>query len=789
MDDKTAKPEESESEEKKESDFDQEKEQAQVWTGKITAFVAHQLRTSAPSLPIIGGSITGILTWLSQHDTVKAIIVGGVTFIVTGFFTYGSAWSKAFLEVARTKGKDHGKGSALSFFVWLDKGLEKIRWQLANPDGKYLIKLRDSDCRYDDIEGIEDVIFGFSTPELEEIFINLDLSQLELRSEEESKGTGDDIWDLLRRAKKRTNLRLLILAPGGRGKTTLLRHLAYNYALKQPKQNAPVLIPVFLRLRRWQEVITTTEGLDLPTLIERHLKQDISQELDLPQNWAKNHLTHQRMLVMFDGFDEVKPEYADKVSQWIGKQWHNFPKNYFILTSRPKGYQAFSSEHKPRQKVFINEFTDKNIEDFVYKWYFWQEQETRVSRSLKAKQEAADNKAKDLINQLFALDDSGESSTLLALARNPLNLNMIVQLHRANFGSGQKLPQQRVDLFRRIFDLQLITRPQARGIDMILDNNEENHRQRALQQLALTMGNTTTIEYSELLSSTQNFIQELGYPESTSAKDFVERLIHVSELILKKDEYYEFAHNLFQSYLIALEIKRLKQENLLKENWQQNLWYEACIMYATLLINPTDFIAYFYNQDNPKAQGLAERCYRELPVKKRRGLEQKRQTSLFTQLETFLKNGQWREADEETARLMLLIAKREDEGWLDEESINNFPCEELRTIDKLWVDNSGGKFGFSVQTKVWLDCGGVPGEYDYEVYKKFADEVGWRRGGNWLGYDGLTFLLEGSKHAHLPHTPVKRWFIDDEDRDWRQGCVLNSSDVQRLLNRAATCNL
>jgi predicted NACHT family NTPase len=115
----------------------------------------------------------------------------------------------------------------------------------------------------------------FSTPELEEIFINLDLSQLELRSEEESKGTQDDIWDLLRRAKKRTNLRL-ILAPGGRGKTTLLRHLAYNYALKQPKQNAPVLIPVFLRLRRWQEVITTTEGLDLPTLIERHLKQDIS---------------------------------------------------------------------------------------------------------------------------------------------------------------------------------------------------------------------------------------------------------------------------------------------------------------------------------------------------------------------------------------------------------------------------------------------------------------------------------------------------------------------------------
>ncbi|TRU48222.1 MAG: NACHT domain-containing protein [Microcystis aeruginosa Ma_QC_Ca_00000000_S207] len=757
MDDKTAKSEESESEEKKESDFDQEKEQAQVWTGKITAFFAHQFRTSAPPLPIIGGSITGIVTWVSQHDTVKAIIVGGVTFIVTGFFTYGSAWSQAFLEVARTKGKDHGKGTALSFFVWLDKGLEKIRWQLANPDGKYLIKLRDSDCRYDDVEGIEDAIFGFSTPELEEIFINLDLSQLELRSEEESKGTGDDIWNLLRLAKKRTNLRLLILAPGGRGKTTLLRHLAYNYALKQPKQNAPFLIPVFLRLRRWQEVITTTEGLDLPTLIERHLKQDISQELDLPQNWAKNHLTHQRMLVMFDGFDEVKPEYTDKVSQWIGKQWQDFRQNYFILTSRPKGYQAFSSEHKPRQRVFINEFTDKNIADFVYKWYFWQEQETRVSRSLKAKQEAADNKAKDLINQLFALDDSGESSTLLALARNPLNLNMIVQLHRANFGSGQKLPQQRVDLFRRIFDLQLITRPQARGIDMILDNNEENHRQRALQQLALKMGNTTTIEYSELLSSIQNFIQELGYTESTSAKDFVERLIHVSELILKKDEYYEFAHNLFQSYLIALEVKRLKQENLLWENWGQNLWYDACIMYATLLINPTGFIVHFYNQDNPKAQGLAERCYRELPVKKRRGLEfleQKRQTSLFTQLETYLKNGQWREADEETAQLMLLIVGKETDEVLYEDEINTLPCDELLTIDQLWKKYSNGHFGFSIQLQIMSKYGELPERYDWDNYVIFAEELGWHqkdgtKRGKWLNYDEISFNLD-SPMGHLP---------------------------------------
>lgn len=166
------------------------------------------------------------------------------------------------------------------------------------------------------------------------------------------------------------------------------------------------------------------------------------------------------------------------------------------------------------------------------------------------------------------------------------------------------------------------------------------------------------------------------------------------------------------------------------------------------------------------------------PIPSLEFLEQKRQTSLFTQLETYLKKGQWREADEETTRLMLLIA-----GRLDVESIQQFPCEEFRTIDKLWVDYSKGKFGFSVQKKVWIACGGVPGKYDYKVYYKFAEQVGWRRrrSGDWLRYDGLTFLLEGSNPAHLPafcwrfggHTGGSGFL-------W-QGVV--------LFSRAATCNL
>ena len=94
-------------------------------------------------------------------------------------------------------------------------------------------------------------------------------------------------------------------------------------------------------------------------------------------------------------------------------------------------------------------------------------------------------------------------------------------------------------------------------------------------------------------------------------------------------------------------------------------------------------------------------------------------------LEKLLKNQEWRKADELTEKLMLKVANRERERNLDEDSIKIFPCEDLRTIDQLWVHYSNSKFGFSVLKKLWLECGSEIGKDDYEVWKKIATKVGW----------------------------------------------------------------
>ncbi|MHC5862679.1 GUN4 domain-containing protein, partial [Nostoc sp.] len=113
-------------------------------------------------------------------------------------------------------------------------------------------------------------------------------------------------------------------------------------------------------------------------------------------------------------------------------------------------------------------------------------------------------------------------------------------------------------------------------------------------------------------------------------------------------------------------------------------------------------------------------------------VEESLKKHLYTQLEYFLKAKNWESANRETDKLMLNIAKRETEGYLDYEQINSFSCDDLRKIDQLWVSNSDNRFGFSVQKKIWISTknrlGVKPEDWndlDNENYLQFAKAVGW----------------------------------------------------------------
>jgi serine/threonine protein kinase len=133
----------------------------------------------------------------------------------------------------------------------------------------------------------------------------------------------------------------------------------------------------------------------------------------------------------------------------------------------------------------------------------------------------------------------------------------------------------------------------------------------------------------------------------------------------------------------------------------------------------------------------------------------------FTLLDQYLKNGQWKKADQETAEIMLKIMGKVKEGWLTEENCKNFPREELKIIDSLWEKYSNGKFGFSVQKEVWFECDGKIGVYDWGIYKKFSKKIGWSKGffNNFLEYSELTFNTNAPR-AHLPNGNQVFWGLN-----------------------------
>lgn len=121
----------------------------------------------------------------------------------------------------------------------------------------------------------------------------------------------------------------------------------------------------------------------------------------------------------------------------------------------------------------------------------------------------------------------------------------------------------------------------------------------------------------------------------------------------------------------------------------------------------------------------------------------------YHKLSQLLQEKRWKEADFETRAILLSVTARTAAGWIRAEDFKQFPCQDLCMLDRLWVNSSKGRFGYSVQKQVWESIGGKI-DLDYAIWCKFGDRLGWRRDGNWLNYSDLTFDQNTSPLGHLP---------------------------------------
>lgn len=126
----------------------------------------------------------------------------------------------------------------------------------------------------------------------------------------------------------------------------------------------------------------------------------------------------------------------------------------------------------------------------------------------------------------------------------------------------------------------------------------------------------------------------------------------------------------------------------------------------------------------------------------------------YESLEKLLSNEKFEDADKETLQLMLTLAKRRGERWFNKESIQNISCDDLQTIDELWAEHSNGRFGFSIQKKIWKEVVNQPGLDEKSMKENFLDRIGWRVNGKL--HKNVSYSLLSAPKGHLPHRVTSR---------------------------------
>ncbi|MFQ3627477.1 MAG: GUN4 domain-containing protein [Cyanobacteriota bacterium] len=131
----------------------------------------------------------------------------------------------------------------------------------------------------------------------------------------------------------------------------------------------------------------------------------------------------------------------------------------------------------------------------------------------------------------------------------------------------------------------------------------------------------------------------------------------------------------------------------------------------------------------------------------------------YSALESVLKSGNWVAADQETVNLILQNIGKPSLISLVPGDINQVPCEVLSEIDRLWVQNSAGKFGFSVQKRVFLDIEKLTPTLDRNtILSAFSTQVGWNSNEIW-GSDLRPIAPGELPSGHFPKTSFRVGFL------------------------------
>ncbi len=400
------------------------------------------------------------------------------------------------------------------------------------------------------------------TPELDDVFVDLGLAG---RAPQQVSGSvlseppahvteRRSLWDFLG-TKVPSPVVLAIVGAPGSGKTTLLRHAARRLCEGRA-------LPVLLPLRDSSELITRDPEADLPSVIAAGIR---GVGGTMPAAFFDRRLQAGRCVIMLDGLDEIAcHDHRQGVVDWVDKQIARYPRNSYLITSRPHGYKEYPLERATVLQVRC--FSPAQIAKFVQGWYVAVEEHcTRVDSEHVSRR--AREEAHDLLARLQ------ETPALADLATNPLLLTMICHVHRYRGG----LPGTRAELYAEMLLVLLGRRKRAKKL---ADPLRPDQKEVVLREVAFTMmrDRVRDLSFDRLVSMIGSVLPRVC--AVLTPADYLADVCANGLLLDQERDVFCFAHHTFQEYLAAACVRDKRQLQVLTSNVGDPWWRETTLLYA-----------------------------------------------------------------------------------------------------------------------------------------------------------------------------------------------------------------
>ena len=311
---------------------------------------------------------------------------------------------------------------------------------------------------------------------------------------------------------------LVIIGEPGAGKSLVLEHLAFEFAVgdRVARQGN---IPIIVRF---------VDVADATSLLECVVARLTDADFFKPEKFAKRMLGKRLLRILLDGLDEVSVDRRGHAVNLVQEFMKEFRDCELVITCRSSVEELGLWRQMTVRKI-------AELDDQLVRRY--------VTESLTTRQAGTDI----LLEELF------DAPRVLALARVPLLLHMMVDMYGGQDEHRARIPASRAQFYREAADFLLTPTRGEEGTDQ----ERKLDKELILQDLALSCHNSADKDWLTIDRETAHgkARKRFGYDAGASGTLF-DQIVVGSGLLRRERKQYRYAHLTFQEYFAAEALRK-----------------------------------------------------------------------------------------------------------------------------------------------------------------------------------------------------------------------------------------